>query len=374
MKHMEVQTVHLHDDRPKGLYRTTAEWAQHSRLRGEDPVFMEFHTNETFHFTESNGLESPLFPDQVKSLPPAFVAVIREGRVLGEEGSVITPDNRLLWDVSLRMVPEDQHPAFTTTPTRPLIETAETVAVLSFFSSQTYFHWLYDVLARIHLLRLSGIVVDKYVINRNIPSQFQDETLAMLGIPSDKVLFTHPTMNLKAQQLVVASISMHSFLEYASWPFQFIRQELYEKQNIRHTGCDRIYISRFKSDKRKILNEDQVTSLLDEYGFSTVALEELSVAQQIETFSSASVIVAPHGSGLANLAFCSPGTKIIEIFARDYTPVCYWEMSNYLRLDYYSMVENGYHEPNQQHLFELNILVSVDRLKQLLNLAGVSRL
>ncbi|MCJ8010957.1 glycosyltransferase family 61 protein [Paenibacillus sp. KQZ6P-2] len=335
---------------------------------------MEFHTNEAFHFTASKGLESPLFTENIKPLPSAFVAVIPEGRVLGEEGSVITPDNRLLWDVSLQLLPEDQHPVFKPEPLGPLIETQGTLAVLSFFSSETYFHWLYDVLARIHLIRMSGIIVDKYVMNRNIQAPFQDETLAMLGIPSDKILFTYPNMNLKAKQLVVTSISMHSFLEYGSWPFQFIRQELYEKQDFRHTGCDRIYISRAKSDKRKILNEDQVTGLLDNYGFTTVVLEDLSVAQQIETFSSASVIVAPHGSGLANLAFCHPGTKIIELFARGYTPVCYWEMSNYLQLDYYSMVESGYLEPNQQHLFEQNIMLPLDRLEQLLCLAGISRI
>jgi len=369
-KHPMMQAVELHSGLPKGLYKTTSEWVEHCRQRGEDHVFLEFHTNETFHFTASKGLESPLFPERVKHLPSAFVAVIPEGRVLGEEGSVITPDNHLLWDVSLQLIPEDQHPAFTTTP-GSLIEIADTVAVLSFFSSQTYFHWLYDVLARIHLLRLSGIKIDKYVFNQNIPSPFQYETLAMLGISLDQILFTYPNMNLKAKQLVVPSISMHAFLEYGSWPFQFMRQELYEKHNFRHTGSDRIYISRSKSDKRKILNEDQVTRLLDDYGFTAVVLEDLTVAQQIEAFSSASAIVAPHGSGLANLSFCHPGTKIIEIFARDYTPVCYWEMSNYLQLDYYSMVENGYLDPQQQHLFEQNIFVPVDCLEQLLRLAGI---
>lgn len=344
------------------------------RRCGENPVYMEFHANETFHFSASKGLDPPLFPEQVKSLPTSFVAVIPDGRVLGEEGSVITPDNRLLWDVSLQLLPEEQHPAFKPIPLSPLAETDETVAVLSFFSSETYFHWLFDVLARIHLLRMSGITVDKYVMNRNIPAAFQDETLAMLGIPSDKILFTYPNMRLKAKQLVVPSISMHAFLEYGSWPFHFIRQELYENHHFSPTGRDRIYISRRKSDKRQVLNEDQVTGLLEAYGFTTVVLEDLSVAQQIETFSCASAIVAAHGSGLANLAFCPPGAKIIELFARGYTPVCYWEMSNFLRLDHYSMVVDGYFKPTQKHLFEQHIVVPIDQLEQLLRLAGISRL
>ena len=39
----------------------------------------------------------------------------------------------------------------------------------------------------------------------------------------------------------------------------------------------------------------------------------LSVADQIEVFSQAEIVVGPHGSGFANMVFASPQAKMIEI-------------------------------------------------------------
>jgi hypothetical protein len=50
-----------------------------------------------------------------------------------------------------------------------------------------------------------------------------------------------------------------------------------------------------------------------DYNFKKVSLEDLSFQAQIDRFSDASVIVAPHGSGLANLVFAPPGAKVIEL-------------------------------------------------------------
>jgi capsular polysaccharide biosynthesis protein len=49
------------------------------------------------------------------------------------------------------------------------------------------------------------------------------------------------------------------------------------------------------------------------HGFSTHMLEDLSFDEQITLFSQAEFVVAPHGAGLANLLFCQPGTKVLEL-------------------------------------------------------------
>lgn len=358
---------------PTELYRTTQEWAEQSRHNGTDPFMLEVYTGCEFQLSASKGMDKPLFTECVKTPPPAYISVIPGGRVWGEEGSVITPDNRLLWDVSLQILPVDQHPVFTHWhPTSPN-NTSETVAVLSFFSSRTYFHWLYDVLARLQLIRMSGISVDKYLISQNALLAYQEETLTMLGIPPEKILLTGPDFHLKAEKLVISSIPMYSFLEYGRWPFDFIRRELFEGRNIGRSGYDRIYISRSKATTRKIINEDQVMQLLSAYGYNLVVLEEHSVIEQIEIFASAHSIIAAHGSGLANLSFCSPGTQVIEIFARNYTPECYWLISNYLQLDYYSMVQDGCAQLEHENFCDQNIIVRLDELRNILDLAGITR-
>ena len=48
-------------------------------------------------------------------------------------------------------------------------------------------------------------------------------------------------------------------------------------------------------------------------GFRSVTLSLLTIAEQVALFSSAEVVISAHGSGLANIVFCNPGTTEIEI-------------------------------------------------------------
>ena len=76
---------------------------------------------------------------------------------------------------------------------------------------------------------------------------------------------------------------------------------------------EKIYISRQNVKFRNIINEGDIIEFLKKAGFRVIDLNSLSIIKQIDLFSRASTIISPTGSGLANIAFCSPGTRIIEI-------------------------------------------------------------
>ncbi|MGB0908929.1 MAG: glycosyltransferase family 61 protein, partial [Nitrospirales bacterium] len=61
-------------------------------------------------------------------------------------------------------------------------------------------------------------------------------------------------------------------------------------------------------------NESEFSSLLNKFGFEICFLERLSFNEQVTLFQEAETVISPHGSGLANLVFCSPGTKVVELF------------------------------------------------------------
>ena len=75
----------------------------------------------------------------------------------------------------------------------------------------------------------------------------------------------------------------------------------------------KIYVTREDSNYRKIINEGDVVSLLREKGYKVINPQLYEIDEQIEIFSNAEKIVAPHGSNLANIIFCKPGTEIFEI-------------------------------------------------------------
>jgi capsular polysaccharide biosynthesis protein len=73
----------------------------------------------------------------------------------------------------------------------------------------------------------------------------------------------------------------------------------------------RLYIAR--RGTRKVANIAELWPLLDQNGFTTHTLDDLSIDEQIDLFSHAHFIIAPHGAELGNLLFCQPGTKLLEL-------------------------------------------------------------
>jgi hypothetical protein len=78
----------------------------------------------------------------------------------------------------------------------------------------------------------------------------------------------------------------------------------------------RLFISRGGRDRptRVTASDEKIfDQVMVDYNLKKVSLENLSFQAQIDRFADASVIVAPHGSGLANLVFAAPGAKVIEL-------------------------------------------------------------
>jgi hypothetical protein len=95
----------------------------------------------------------------------------------------------------------------------------------------------------------------------------------------------------------------------------------------------RILVAR-KGSTRTIHNLEQVQAFLSRYEFETVYLEKMSLLDQILLFQSAEFIISPHGAGLANLIFCHPGTRVIELMPSVELRPFFWLISDKLDLVY----------------------------------------
>lgn len=106
----------------------------------------------------------------------------------------------------------------------------------------------------------------------------------------------------------------------------------------------RIFISRSASPNgRQILNEAEVVArVLEPRGFEVVRLEEFTLPEQAAIMASAKHVVAAHGGGLTNLVFCSPGTRVLEVFGPKWIVFCYARLANLLGIpSYYHVCERG---------------------------------
>jgi tetratricopeptide (TPR) repeat protein/capsular polysaccharide biosynthesis protein len=297
--------------------------------------------------------------------PRCFVAQISGGRVwvAPQQNSwrvcngiaVFTADHCLLADVS-RHYPwylpgcsqhnSKQHPVFDLEELPPLEIKDGTVAVLSGLSGHVYYHWMVDIFPRLGILRRGGFgwdgtawdEIDWFLINSQ-QKAFQKETLAALGIPSHKILESDRHPHVQAKRLVVPSFPGH--MDWVSeGTIQFLRdiflpQKPDDGRNKSSKYPERIYISRATADYRRVLNEAEVIEALESVGVVSVTLESLPVREQAELFFHCKTIVAPHGSGLTNLVFCQPGTRVVELFSPNYVRTDYWIVSQRLGLQHY---------------------------------------
>ncbi|MEG4917392.1 tetratricopeptide repeat protein [Microcoleus sp. B7-D4] len=329
--------------------------------------------------------------------PSNFVAVIPDGRawVVPQKNSwmicnaiaIITPDNYLLTDVS-REYPgslpgcmrhdTNKHRVFNLEELPILEQIDGTVAVLSGLSGNVYFHWMVDILPRLDILRQSKVdweKIDWFLVN-SIAQPFQRETLLMLGISPSKIIESDRHPYIQAKKLIVPSFSGSlGWLQPSA--LKFLRQQFLKQISSSSSPYpERIYISRAKSQYRRIINEGEVIDYLAKFGFQTFVTESLSVVEQIALFYHAKIIIAPHGSGLTNIIFCRNGTKIIELVSPHYLRPYYCIISELLGLKHYYLIGEVFacypiRELMYQNPLTEDIKISFSQLEEMMKIANI---
>ncbi|MXV61869.1 DUF563 domain-containing protein [Natronorubrum sp. JWXQ-INN-674] len=79
---------------------------------------------------------------------------------------------------------------------------------------------------------------------------------------------------------------------------------------------DKIYVSRADANRRQVINEKEVVSLLKEYEVKSFEPGRLSFDEQVRLFSDAKMIIGPHGAGLTNMIYAD-NTKVLELLTEE---------------------------------------------------------
>ncbi len=77
----------------------------------------------------------------------------------------------------------------------------------------------------------------------------------------------------------------------------------------------RLLVCRSLANSRNLLNRAEMIAALKPLGFAAIQPETLSFDEQALTFAGAEIIVTEFGAAMANVMFCRPGTKVVEIIA-----------------------------------------------------------
>jgi capsular polysaccharide biosynthesis protein len=310
----------------------------------------------------------------------------RNGAVYTSAGDLVISRNNLYEFAPDRLL--------ATSPTLlPRIDVAgEPVAMLS-TSEFNYFHWLHDVLPKLHLLAVSGYhEISVYI---NVVNDLQRQTLALLGVRTDRVINAAHHEFIATTKLVcphfagevgtsrilssesrrgsqeITMGNVNACVDVAPWTCSFLRECFLDHRKTETAQTSRIYISRRDAwKKRGVKAEEEFRERMRAHGFETIVLTGMKFTDQVDTFRNAEVVLAPHGAGLANIVFCRAGTKCIELFSPTYVSDLYAVLSQVVGAEYYYLVGNGERRwKNRRSNEELE--VDLDELDELFKLAGL---
>ncbi len=199
--------------------------------------------------------------------------------------------------------------------------------------SAGHFHWFVDVLPK--LLCIENAVNEFTLLLPDISyiRSIGLESLELLKLRFEDIILMKETELYKIKNLYYISSVTRSGQ---------MHPELMKKLQHKFIGESkpankRIYISRDKAPFRKVVNETAFIEVLKNNGFDILYGEDLSLAEQVNIFSTCDTLLGIHGAGLTNCIFMQPGKNVIELRRKENAPsnVGYWHLSDSLDHKYY---------------------------------------
>jgi capsular polysaccharide biosynthesis protein len=182
--------------------------------------------------------------------------------------------------------------------------------------------------------------VDYYLVP-DLALRFQVETLDLLEIRPEARISSRLKPHIEADSLIVTTHPRPNVDNVPSWIVEWLRTTFQDSRNSPHGRL--LYISRGDAMRRRLLNEAECfLEVLKPLGFEFHQLSGAPLSGQIELFSEAETVVSVHGAALTNLAFCNPGTKVVELFAAPWKLKMFENMASTCGLHYYSAVSDDY--------------------------------
>ena len=358
-----------------------------------DVEYIKCHDSQYFHYDSFDIAKFPELEPNEGLFAESYILKIPNGQVGSQigfikvDGAIIKDCMSQNWSLSTQMnIVENK-------PFKNIKHIKGRVAVITMMFDSCYSHWLYNVLGRLALLEMNGIEYDWLFVACDKP--FMKKTLQLWGIDTSKIIQPFDdTKYIEADELIVPShlgtraplpnqyylnwipledyckhwnvdfskMSVGGWMKnpkfdtplpinvsindcfltmaplcsiyFVDWMLEYIRNKfLAHIENNDYKFCKKIFISRADTSIRKMLNEDEIFSIFEKYGYKKYVLGFMPTEEQIALFNQAESIVSAHGTGLINLMFCKPGTKVVEIFQGRSDCSLYY-LSQILHLDY----------------------------------------
>jgi capsular polysaccharide biosynthesis protein len=254
---------------------------------------------------------------RVYRFPDALVfgsALVQVGDALVEE-SLINRD-RAGYLGALTLAPDGTGTVHHTLP-RPRRIAGRTVHLWQLWA-ENYGHWIIECLPRLHVAARAGLLDGARVTVQAIPSMaaLYRESLEALGIGADRIVWMTQREVLFEELVYPTPITLQPITKS---PLVIdAARELRDRIGPPPEPLpERIYVSRNRNTRRRLVNEAEVVAVLAERGYCTVHPEEESFVRQVQIFAAARFVIGGMGAALSNLAFSEPGVRCLMLTNQD---------------------------------------------------------
>ncbi|HMG93402.1 MAG TPA: glycosyltransferase family 61 protein [Chryseolinea sp.] len=243
-------------------------------------------------------------------------------------------------------------------PSMPLRNDVRYLVVHNIFS-HTYYHWLVEALPRLFLLR-GEIPSSVLLLPSNHDQRFHVESLKLFGVRRTEILKD------RTRYIVPKIITSTQIGRIANYHPTILNQMVEYMKSVADTDIDlgqKIYVSRSKASRRKIINESQVEDCVKKAGFSVVHFEDYSFIQQISIMHHCRFLIGLHGAGLVNMIFMTVGGRILELRKYDSGEnYFYFGLSATVGHDYYYQFCDS--SVTNISVQDSDIIVDIDKFQQ----------
>ena len=245
--------------------------------------------------------------------------------VLAPDGAIMSQDSELFDEFSqcwnnFSLRGSAYYKPFATFSLRPQ-RIDQVVATVVSLGCDNYYHWLFNLMPRIHLLRDVMGSIDQFMIPRLV-WPFQTEALAAAGLPLEKTLQLSGRHKYFCERIFIPSIGSHDGA-VPRWSIEYLRATFLPPGFDHPAPARKLYLSRGGQLRRSIANESAVIDVMAAYGFEVITPHELTLREQAATFAQATHVLGAHGAAFANMVF-STNALMAEIFSPTFLNVgCY---------------------------------------------------
>jgi capsular polysaccharide biosynthesis protein len=227
-----------------------------------------------------------------------------------------------------------------------------TLSLIQGASGKNYFHFLYDVVPKIYLINnIMSLNKFDYIYISKVSNNILNPILKHFKINKKKIIFSDNYKYINCDYIYVVEHpyykNLHWWKNFAvlpKWIVGYLRNKLASNIKYEVKNKNKIFIDRSDTSNthNQIINNKSLINFLKKKNFLIYKLSNFNLYQQIKIFKEAKYIISPHGASLANLCFCSKGTKVIEIKSKKFeNNNLYKRISKITGLEYSSITYNG---------------------------------